>query len=175
MNSSLLGLILVSKIQMGVMKRANIPEDQRKDFYLYIDEFQNFTTDSISTILSEARKYHLNLILAHQYIGQLKDDIRNAVLGNVGTIGSFRIGADDAEFLEKQFKPNFSKSDLVNLDNFSLIIKMMINNKISEAFKVHTINPKEGDFSKISDIKKASRLKYGKSKVIVESSMAIRV
>ena len=175
MNSSLLGLILVSKIQMAVMKRASIPEKDRKDFYLYIDEFQNFTTDSISTILSEARKYRLSLILAHQYIAQLKDEIKNAVLGNVGTIGSFRVGADDSEFLEKQFKPDFSKSDLVNLNNFNLIVKMMINNEVSKAFKVKIIRPKEGNVERVEELKEMSRLKYGKSRSSVEENISRRL
>jgi len=173
-NSSLLGLILVSKMQMAAMKRARIPEEQRKDFYLYIDEFQNFTTDSIATILSEARKYRLNLILAHQYIPQLTSEIRNAVLGNVGTIGAFRVGADDAEFLEKQFEPEFSRFDLVNLDNFNLIIKMMINNKVSSPFKLQTIPPKKGNPDIIEPIKKISKLKYGRPKQIVEAEISQR-
>lgn len=173
-NSALLGLILVSKIQMAAMKRAKTQEKQRKDFYLYIDEFQNFTTDSITTILSEARKYKLNLILAHQYIPQLTPEIRNAVLGNVGTIGAFRVGADDAEFLEKQFEPEFSRFDLVNLDNFSLIIKMMINNKISSPFKLEILYPQQGSQDIIGPIKKLSQLKYGRVKKEVEADIAKR-
>lgn len=173
-NSSLLGLILVSKMQMAAMKRAKISEEERKDFYLYIDEFQNFTTDSIATILSEARKYRLNLILAHQYIPQLTPEIRDAVLGNVGTIAAFRIGADDAEFLEKQFEPEFSRFDLVNLDNFTLVIKMMINNKISSPFKLETIYPQEGNPKVIELIKKLSKLKYGRDRKIVEAEISER-
>jgi hypothetical protein len=173
-NSSLLGLILVSKIQMAVMKRTRIPEDERKDFYLYIDEFQNFTTDSIATILSEARKYRLNLIMAHQYIPQLKEEIRNAVIGNVGTIASFRIGVNDAEFLEKQFEPEFSRFDLVNLDNFNLIIKMLIDNKVSSPFKMQTYPPQKRDSEIVESIKEMSRLKYGRLKAIVEQEIAQR-
>jgi len=173
-NSSLLGLILISKIQMAAMKRARVTEEQRTDFYLYIDEFQNFTTDSIATILSEARKYKLNLIMAHQYMPQLKQEIRDAVLGNVGTIGAFRIGAEDAENLEKQFEPGFSRFDLVNLDNFSMIIKMMINNKISTPFKMKTLPSPKGMPEIIDAIKKISKLKYGKPKSIVEQEIAQR-
>src|SRR3989344_235640 len=173
-NSSLLGLILVSKIQMAAMKRARIKESERKDFYLYVDEFQNFTTDSISTILSEARKYKLNLTIAHQYIPQLTEQIRDSVFGNVGTIGSFRVGAEDAEYLEKQFEPGFSRFDLVNLDNFTLIIKMMINNKTSTPFKMETFAPKEGRNQIVDPIKKISKLKYGKPKAIVEEEIAKR-
>ncbi len=169
MNAALLGLILVTKIQMIAMKRANMPKKERQDFYLYIDEFQNFTTDSVATILSEARKYHLNLILAHQYMPQLKEEIKDAVLGNTGTIGAFRVGADDAEFLEKQFEPNFSRFDLVNLPNYQLILKLMINGEITNAFKVSPLHSKGGDPEKIKRIKEISRLKYGTPKEIVES------
>ncbi len=173
-NSSLLGLILVSKMQMAAMRRARISEEQRKDFYLYVDEFQNFTTDSVATILSEARKYKLNLIIAHQYMPQLKQEIRDAVLGNVGTIGAFRIGAEDAEFLEKQFEPSFSRFDLVNLDNFNLIMKMMLNNKISTPFKMETIMPKKGKPEIVEAIKKMSKLKYSKPKAVVEQEITQR-
>ncbi len=173
-NSSLLGLILVSKMQMAAMRRARVPEEQRTDFYLYIDEFQNFTTDSIATILSEARKYKLNLIMAHQYMPQLTDQIREAVLGNVGTIGAFRIGAEDAEKLEKQFEPGFSRFDLVNLDNFSLIIKMMINNKISTPFKMNSLPPPKGKSEIIEPIKKISKLKYSRPKAVVEQEITQR-
>lgn len=173
-NSSLLGLILVSKMQMAAMKRGKIAEEERKDFYLYIDEFQNFTTDSIATILSEARKYRLNLIIAHQYIPQLQEDIRNAVLGNVGSIGAFRVGADDAEFLEKQFEPEFSRFDLVNLDNFNLAMKLMIDNKVYPSFKMETIIPKVGNPEIVASLKKISKLKYGRPKNLVESEIMER-
>jgi hypothetical protein len=173
-NSSLLGLILISKIQMAAMKRAGIAEADRKDFYLYIDEFQNFTTDSIASILSEARKYKLTLIMAHQYMPQLKQEIRDAVLGNVGTIAAMRIGAEDAENLEKQFEPGFSRFDLVNLDNRNVIIKMMINNKISSPFKMQTLSVPNGKPEIIDAIKKISKLKYSKPKAIVEEEIAQR-
>ena len=173
-NSSLLGLILVSKMQMAAMKRARIQETERKDFYLYVDEFQNFTTDSIATILSEARKYKLNLTIAHQYIPQLTEQIRDSVFGNVGTVGAFRVGAEDAEFLEKQFEPGFSRFDLVNLDNYSLIIKMMLNNRTSTPFKMETFSPKEGRLQIVDPIKQISKLKYGKPKAIVEQDILKR-
>jgi len=174
LNSSLLGLILVSKLQIAAMKRSKIPEEERKDFYLYIDEFQNFTTDSIAVILSEARKYRLNLILAHQFIPQLTEEIKNAVIGNVGTIGAFRVGAIDAEFLEKQFEPEFSKFDLINLDNFQLVIKMMINGKTSSPFKIKTLPPKPGNRKLVEAIKKLSKLKYGRPKEVVEREIMER-
>jgi len=173
-NSSLLGLILVSKMQMAAMKRSRVSEAERKDFYLYIDEFQNFTTDSVATILSEARKYRLNLILSHQYMPQLTPEIRDAVLGNVGTIATFRIGADDAEFLEKQFEPEFSRFDLINLDNFNLVIKTLIENKVSSPFSMQTIPPKEGNLKAVEPIKKISRIKYGRSKELVEAEILER-
>lgn len=173
-NSSLLGLILVSKMQMAAMKRARISEEERKDFYLYIDEFQNFTTDSISTILSEARKYKLNLIIAHQYIPQLTDEIKNAVFGNIGSIASYRISAEDAEFLEKQFEPGFSRFDLVNLDNFTIIMKMMINNKTSTPFKIDVIKPVKGKTAIIEPIKKLSKLKYSRERAVVEKEISQR-
>jgi len=173
-NSSLLGLVLVSKMQMAAMRRARIPEEQRKDFYLYVDEFQNFTTPSIATILSEARKYKLNLTMAHQFMPQLTQEIRDAVLGNVGTIGAFRIGAEDAENLEKQFEPGFSRFDLVNLDNFIMVIKMMINNRISTPFKMNTLPPPSGRPEIVEPIKKISKLKYSRPKAVVEQEIAQR-
>jgi hypothetical protein len=173
-NSSLLGLILVSKMQMAAMRRARVAEEQRTDFYLYIDEFQNFTTDSIATILSEARKYKLNLIMAHQYMPQLTDQIRDAVLGNVGMMGAFRIGAEDAEKLEKQFEPQFSRFDLVNLDNRTMILKMLINEKISTPFKMNTLPHEKGKPEIIDAIKKISKLKYSRPKAIVEQEIAGR-
>jgi hypothetical protein len=124
--------------------------------------------------LSEARKYKLNLIMAHQYMPQLKEEIRDAVLGNVGTIGAFRIGAEDAENLEKQFEPGFTRFDLVNLDNFTMIIRMMIDNKISTPFKMNTLPPPKGKPEIIEAIKRISKLKYGKPKAIVEQDIMQR-
>ena len=173
-NSSLLGLILVSKIQMGAMRRATMPEEERKDFYLYIDEFQNFTTDSIATILSEARKYRLNLIMAHQYIPQLTEEIKNAVVGNVGSMAAFRVGAADAQFLETQFKPEFSQFDLVNLDNFHLIVKMLIKGKLASSFEMQTIQPDIGNPEIVESIKQLAKLKYGRRKEIVEAEIRER-
>ncbi len=173
-NSSLLGMILVSKMQMAAMRRARIAEEQRSDFYLYIDEFQNFTTDSIATILSEARKYKLNLIMAHQYMPQLTDQIRDAVLGNVGAMGAFRIGAEDAEILEKQFEPGFSRFDLVNLDNRTMILKMLINEKVSTPFKMSTLAHEKGRPEVVDAIRKISKLKYSRAKAIVEDEILKR-
>jgi hypothetical protein len=174
LNSSLLGMILVSKMQIAALRRARIPEEERVPFYLYVDEFQNFTTNSISVILSEARKYKLNLILANQYMPQLKQEIKDAVIGNVGNMISYRIGVDDAEFLERQFSPEFSKFDLGGIDNYQYIIKMMINGKISSPFKIAAPFPKEGD-KKIAEVtKKISKLKYGKPRLVVEQDIKKR-
>lgn len=174
MNSSLLGLILVSKMQIAAFRRAELPQEQRQDFYLYVDEFQNFTTNSIAVILSEARKYRLNLILAHQFMPQLTEEIRNAVIGNVGNIAAFRVGADDAEFLEKQFEPEFSRFDLLNIDNFYFICKMMLNNNVSSSFKVRSIPPREGDPIIVELVKRLSKLKYGRPKAAVEAEISKR-
>ncbi len=174
LNSSLLGLVLVSKMQIAALRRARMPESERQDFYLYVDEFQNFTTDSVSTILSEARKYKLNLILAHQYMPQLTDEIKDAVIGNVGTMISFRIGIDDAEFLARQFEPEFSKFDLGNIDNRQYITRMMINDKITSPFKVETVAPREGDKEVVKKIKELSKLKYGRPKELVEAEIMER-
>jgi len=174
-NSSLLGLILVSKMQIAALKRAKIAEEERQDFYLYIDEFQNFTTNSIATILSEARKYRLCLILAHQYIPQLKEEIKNAVIGNVGAVSSYRVGATDAEFLQNQFQPEFSKFDLVNLDNFQYIVKMLVNNKVTSPFKVNAPRPATGNREIAKAVKEISRLKYGRPRAIVEQEIMERM
>jgi len=125
-NSALLGAMLIIHIQLAAMDRARITEEEREDFYLYVDEFQNFATESFATILSEARKYRLNLAIAHQYITQMEEPVRDAVFGNAGTLVSFRVGAADAEFLAKEFAPSFTETDLVNLDKYNAYIKLTI-------------------------------------------------
>jgi len=139
LNSSLLGALVVNRLQQAAMSRVNIPPEQRKDFYLYVDEFQNFATESFCSILSEARKYHLDLILAHQYINQLPQSIKEAVFGNVGTIICFRVGAEDALFLEDEFKPEFEANDLINLPRFHIYVKLMIDGVTSKAFSAQTL------------------------------------
>ncbi|NBV28568.1 DUF87 domain-containing protein, partial [bacterium] len=161
-NSNLLGMLLVSKLQMAAFKRNDIPEEQRRDFYLYLDEFQNFTTDSISTILSEARKYRLCLILAHQYIGQLSDGIRNAVFGNVGTVVSFRISSDDAEVIAQRLQPYYTAEDLVLIDNLKAVITLMINGKTSKAFNLQVILTDRPDLNLQQQVMMQSRQKYAK-------------
>lgn len=176
-NSAILGAMLITKIQLAAMERVRIPEDDRKDFYLYVDEFQNFATDSFVNILSEARKYRLNLIIAHQYIGQLVSDtstaVRDAVFGNAGTIITFRVGAADAEFLEQEFTPEFLQNDLIRLANRDIYIKLMIDGISSRPFSAKTITlslPKEDD-AKREEIIKASRLKYARPVKIVEEEI----
>ncbi|PKM88923.1 hypothetical protein CVU83_00950 [Candidatus Falkowbacteria bacterium HGW-Falkowbacteria-2] len=140
-NSALLGAMMITKIQLAAMSRVDMPEKERKDFYLYIDEFQNFSTDSFANILSEARKYHLNLILAHQYIEQLSEKVKPAVFGNVGTMVSFRVGATDAEELAKEFAPVFTEEDLVNLPKYEMYLKLMIDGVASSPFSAKGLAP----------------------------------
>ncbi|MEK7145626.1 MAG: type IV secretion system DNA-binding domain-containing protein, partial [Patescibacteria group bacterium] len=153
-NSSLLGMIIVSKLQMAALARADMPEEERKDFYLYIDEFQNFITDSISTILSEARKYRLDLIVGHQYMGQLvkdnKTEIRDAILGNVGSMFISRIGPEDSEVLEKVVSPTFSGYDLINSDKYTWYTKLIVDNTTVKPFTMKTFPPAKSD-AKLAD------------------------
>lgn len=176
-NSNLLGAMIISKIQLAAMSRMNIPENERKDFYLYVDEFQNFATDSFATILSEARKYHLCLIMAHQYIRQLisgdSTKMRDAVFGNVGTMISFRVGAEDAEFLEKEFQPDFMLNDLVNLPKYNFYIKLMIDGVVSRPFSAKTIpppRPPEEDYKDV--LIENSRRLYSTPRIVVEEKIA---
>lgn len=171
-NSSLLGLIIVAKLQMAAMSRTDIPLDERKDFYLYIDEFHNFTTDSVATILSEARKYRLNLNIAHQFIAQLPENIRDAVFGNVGSMICFRIGAEDAELVSKQYAPVFNAQDLTNIDNYNAYVKLMINGAISRPFNMKCYPPTKGNLEIALAVKELSRLKYGKPRELVEKNIA---
>lgn len=173
-NSHLLGMIIVGKLLMAALSRVDIEEKERKDFYLYIDEFQNFTTNSISQILAEARKYRLALIIAHQFIGQLSDDISKAVFGNVGSLCSFRVGSEDAEFLEKQFSPEFDASDLINIANYQCFAKLLINNKTSASFDMKTNPPSKGNPAMREALKELSRYKYGRDREIVESEIRKR-
>ncbi|MFA6553334.1 MAG: type IV secretion system DNA-binding domain-containing protein [Patescibacteria group bacterium] len=178
-NSNLLGLIIVSKLQMSAMKRVGIPENQRNDFYLYIDEFQNFVTDSIATILSEARKYRLDLTMAHQYISQLVREnndtkIRDAVFGNAGTIVAFRAGVEDAETLAKEFEPVFNEYDVINVEMYTANVKLLIDNTSSKPFNMMTYPPTVGDPVLASQIVELSRAKYGREKKSVEAEIMER-
>ena len=174
LNSSLLGLIMVGKILMAALSRVDIPEGERKDFYLYIDEFQNVTTKSIATILSEARKYKLNLIITHQFIGQLEEDIKKAVFGNVGTLTAFRIGTDDAEYIEKQFAPTFTAKDLLNIDNLNAYIKLLIDGQTSKPFNMFIPFPPKGNDEIAGYIKELSRQKYSRPREEVEEEIRTR-
>ncbi|MCL4405121.1 type IV secretion system DNA-binding domain-containing protein [Patescibacteria group bacterium] len=175
-NSELLGAMLVTKLQLAAMSRVDIPEDSRQDFYLYIDEFQNFSTESFANILSEARKYRLNLVLAHQYIAQLVTGqvtkVRDAVFGNVGTIIAFRVGADDARFLEREFIPTFTESDLVNLSKYHIYIKLLIDGIASKPFSAQTLPPRPlPEHSLASEIIERSRERYSSSKDAVDEKI----
>lgn len=164
-NANLIGLILVGKILMAALSRES---STLPPFYLYIDEFQNITTDSIATILSEARKYRLSLNMAHQYIAQLEENIRDAVFGNVGSICAFRTGAEDAEYLEKQFVPTFSAQDLMNIDNRHAYLKLLVNGKPAKPFNIETIPPPEGDTGQVERVKELSYTKFGRDRAEVE-------
>ena len=163
-NSSLIGLIIVGKLLMASLSRTGMDESKMNPFYLYIDEFQNVTTDSISTILSEARKYKLSLNIAHQFIKQLDEGIKDSVFGNVGSMVSFRVGQDDAEYLESQFSPVFSAKDISNIDNWNAYVKMLINGQPSKPFNISTIAPQQPNPETIQKLKELSYLKYGKDK-----------
>jgi hypothetical protein len=178
-NAYLLGMIIVGKILMAALSRTDIPQEQRKDFYLYIDEFQNFTTNSICQILSEARKYALCLNIAHQYIGQLSKNqdtqIKDAVFGNVGTMASFRVGSEDAEFLVKEFGPVFNQYDLVNVGRGGFV-KLLVDGQSVRPFSFQTIWPLMGEKKDgLADaIRQLSRYKYGKDRDVILKEIALR-
>jgi CxxC-x17-CxxC domain-containing protein len=172
-NSALLGAMMITKIQLAAMSRVDVPEKERRDFYLYIDEFQNFSTDSFANILSEARKYRLNLILAHQYIEQLSEKVKPAVFGNVGTMVVFRVGALDAEELVKEFTPTFTEEDIVNLPKYEMYLKLMIDGLASSPFSAKGLPPlaeeeKTGNGQKVINY---SREKYASDRVSVEEKI----
>ena len=190
LNTQLLGMIIVSQISNGAMSRADIPEDQRKDFYLYVDEFQNFVTNTFADILSEARKYHLSLIMAHQYIAQLdwgasnnigessggKKSVKDAVFGNVGSIQSFKVGAPDAEFLEKEYVPVLSAQDIIWISNYKTYSKINIDNATSRVFSLDTIWSEDYKNDKVRDVlKQYSSLKYGRDRKYVEAEIWARL
>ncbi|HEY4520568.1 MAG TPA: type IV secretion system DNA-binding domain-containing protein [Candidatus Paceibacterota bacterium] len=171
--SRLLGALLVTKIQLAAMSRVDIPEHDRRDFFLYVDEFQHFATESFANILSEARKFHLCLIMAHQYIKQMEEPVRDAVFGNVGTIATFRVGAEDAEFLEKWFTPEFAMSDIVNLGKYNIYLKLMIDGISSKGFSAATLAPlPKIEESHRDEIISYSREHYATSREVVEKNIA---
>lgn len=172
-NSRLLGALLITKIQLAAMSRVDIPEEDRNDFYLYVDEFQNFATESFTNILSEARKYRLNLILGHQYITQMEETVRDAVFGNVGTLAVFRVGAEDAEFLEKEFNPEFTAQDLCNLPKYNIYLKLMIDGVAGHPFSAETLPPPIlTQTSNKNKIIKSSQERYGVKSEIVQEKIS---
>ncbi len=172
-NSRLLGAMLITKIQLAAMSRVYVDPNERRDFYLYVDEFQNFSTESFATILSEARKYRLSLIMAHQYIEQLDEKVKAAVFGNVGTLVTFRVGAEDAEFLEKWFEPEFMVNDLINLANRHIYLKLMIDGIASRPFSAESLTQSPVPEENYRDIIiENSRNKYALPKSAVEEKIA---
>ena len=171
--SSLLGSMIITKFQLDAMSRANIPEKDRKDFYLYVDEFQNFATDSFATILSEARKYRLNLTMANQYIAQMPDEVREAVFGNVGTTMAFQVGFTDAEFLSSQFSEEVTENDLISLSKYTAYTKLLVDGMPTKTFSFDTLSPPihENDSDQINKIIKVAREKYAKPRDLVEDKI----
>ncbi|OGG12636.1 hypothetical protein A2875_05360 [Candidatus Gottesmanbacteria bacterium RIFCSPHIGHO2_01_FULL_46_14] len=178
-NSNFLGLILVPRILISAMSRQEIPEEQRRDFYLYVDEFQNFATPDFAQILSEARKYRLNLIVANQFIGQMEEEVKNAVFGNVGTLVAFRVGVTDANYLQHEFQPTFNETDLINVDKYNAFIKTIVHNEPVKPFSLDlTKDMKKVIGERNPQVAKAiiqlSRLKYGRSRELVEAEISQR-
>lgn len=172
LNANLLGLVIVGKFLIAALSRADSFGKELPPFYLHIDEFQNFATPSIASIFSEARKYKLSLTVAHQFISQLTDEIRNAVFGNVGSIAAFRIGAADAETLEKQFAPTFSAQDLIRIDNFNAHLKLLVDGKPAMPFNIETLPFKKGNTELVAKMQQLSALKYGRPRAEIEKEIA---
>jgi len=179
-NSRLLGALMITELQLATMSRVDIPEELRRDFYLYVDEFQNFATKSFVNILSEARKYRLSLTIGNQYITQLEEmtptgkssEVRDAIFGNVGTIVCFRVGAEDAEFLEREFLPEFMAEDLVNLTKYNVYLRLMIDGLAGRPFSAETLSPfPKPEESHKEKIIKVSRERYGTPKKIIEEKI----
>ncbi len=174
-NAGLLGMIITGRILLAALSRTDIEESARRDFYLYIDEFQNFTTDSISVILSEARKYRLNLIIAHQFIAQLTDEIRESVFGNVGSMTAFRVGAADAESLVKHFGPTFNERDLITVENQHAFAKLLLNGEPAKPFNFKTNRAVSGSGEVKDKLKELSRLTYGRDLIEIEREILDRL
>jgi hypothetical protein len=173
-NANLIGLVLVGKIQMAALSRVDMFGQKMNDFYLYIDEFQNVTTDSITSILSEARKYRLSLNIAHQYITQLEENIKNAVFGNVGSMAVFRVGTDDATFLEPKFKPIFNAQDITKLDNYNAYMSMLVKGQPTKPFNIETFAPEKGNLDIVDNLKQLSYMKFGRDREEVEAEIMAR-
>ena len=173
-NANLIGLVLVGKIQMAALSRVDMFGKPMNDFYLYIDEFQNVTTDSIASILSEARKYRLSLNIAHQYITQLEENIKNAVFGNVGSMAVFRVGTEDATFLEPKFKEKFTAHDITKLDNYNAYVSMLVKGQPTKPFNLTTLPPEKGNPEIVDSLKELSYVKYGRDRAEVEAEIMAR-
>ncbi|HEX5774963.1 MAG TPA: TraM recognition domain-containing protein, partial [Candidatus Paceibacterota bacterium] len=173
-NANLLGLILVGKLFMAALSRADDPRADSPPFYLYIDEFQNITTDSIPGILSEARKYKLSLTIAHQFLSQVDEKIRNAVFGNVGSMAVFRVGEEDAEFFEKQFAPVFKAGDFVNIENYHAYVRLLAGGVPQRPFSLRLLPPSAGTPEQIDDLRELSYLTYGRDRATIESAIQSR-
>jgi hypothetical protein len=178
-NSSFLGLVLIPKILVAAMSRQEIPEPKRRDFYLYVDEFQNFATPDFATILSEARKYHLNLTVANQFIGQMEEEVKNAVFGNVGTLIGFRVGVTDASYLQREFQPVFSESDLINIERFHAYMKTTVDNEPVPPFSINMTKDMKKALAAANDkiaqaVIQLSRLKFGRPRELVEAEIIQR-
>jgi hypothetical protein len=178
-NASFLGLILVPKILVAAMSRQDIPEEQRRDFYLYVDEFQNFATPDFAQILSEARKYRLNLIVANQFIGQMDEEVKNAIFGNVGTLAAFRVGVTDANYLQHEFQPVFTEADLINVDVYNAYVKTIVHNEPVSPFSMDLTRDmnaqQQAENPRVAElIRELSRLKYGKEMKSLEAEIAER-
>ncbi len=178
-NSNFLGLIIVPRILMAAMSRANVPVEKRRDFYLYVDEFQNFATPDFAVILSEARKYRLGLCVANQFIGQVEEEVKNAVFGNVGTIVTFRVGVSDANYLQHEFTPTFGEDDLLNVERFHSYVKTIVNNEPVPPFSIDMTKDlakiKAAESPRVAEIiKEMSRLKYGRDLKLVEAEITRR-
>ena len=178
-NSNFLGLVLVPRILATAMSRADMPENQRRDFYLYVDEFQNFATDSFASILSEARKYRLNLVVANQFIGQIDENIKNAIFGNVGTVMAYRVGVTDANFLQHEFAPVFNEQDLVNVEANTLYVKTQVKGEPIPPFSMNVYKDMKAWYAMMRPdigkaIKELSRLTYGRDRQSVEAEISVR-
>lgn len=173
-NANLLGLILVGKIFMAALSRADSPATQFPPFYLYIDEFQNITTDSIPGILSEARKYKLSLTIAHQFLAQVDDRIRDAVFGNVGSMAVFRVGEEDGAFFAKQFAPVFSALDFVNIENYNAYVRLLAGGVPQKPFNIRSLPPEKGNLDQVDDLRQLSYLTYGRDRATIENMIRAR-
>lgn len=169
----LLGGMLITKMQVAAMERVNMPENEREDFYLYVDEFQNFAVESFAGILSEARKYRLNLIMAHQYITQLSEEVRDAVFGNVGTMITFRVGSPDAVFMENEFMPRFTPEDIINLPKTGIYLKLMIDGVASQPFSATTLPPIAQRTGSMQRVIEQSRERYSGNRQMIEERVAV--